>query len=255
MNLYSNIAKYYDLQDEDFQNEDLFFYQKYAGKLGRTILELGCGTGRVSLWFAEKGYNVTGLDLSETMLEQFYTKLKEKKTISQRIKIIQGDMSNFILNQKYHLIIAPGRAFQALNTQQKAEKALQCIKKHMESDGIVILDFFNPDSFLNEEYCFNEFTVFRKKMNNSLITMKYKCTHIDRDKQLVYSKYTIIHEQNNTSIKLIDENILRYYSLEQITILMKQCGLEIVETYGWFDESSVINNREIIIVAKNSIIK
>ena len=250
MNLYSNIAKYYDLQDEDFLNEDLYFYEKYTGESGNRILELGCGTGRVSLWLAERGYNVTGLDLSSTMLKQFHTKLVQNKSIIDRVKIVQGDMSDFNLDEKYHLIIAPGRAFQALNDDEKVEKALLCIKKHIEQDGMIILDFFNPDSFLDERYCFNEAVVFSKQVDDSLITMKYKCIHIDRDKQLVYSKYTIVHEKSGDSIELVDENILKYYYLEQITSLMKRCGLEIVNTYGWFDGTSIINNREIIIIAR-----
>ena len=74
-NQYINTAKLYDLDQRDNLIADIPFYLEYAKKLNGKILELGCGTGRVSIELAKNGYFVTGLDLSESMLEIYKNKL------------------------------------------------------------------------------------------------------------------------------------------------------------------------------------
>jgi len=63
----------------------------YLMKTGGNVLELGCGTGRVSLTLASAGFSVTGLDLSDTMLEIFDNKLlKIDDEVSNKITLVKG---------------------------------------------------------------------------------------------------------------------------------------------------------------------
>jgi len=74
-NIFQNTAWLYDYDNRDNLTEDISFYMDYLMKTGGNVLELGCGTGRVSLKFSSAGFSVTGLDLSDTMLEIFDKKL------------------------------------------------------------------------------------------------------------------------------------------------------------------------------------
>jgi ubiquinone/menaquinone biosynthesis C-methylase UbiE len=128
-NLYLKAAKYYDYDNRDNLTADIPFYLEYAEKTGKDILELGCGTGRVAIPIAEAGYTVTGLDLSDSMLEVFKTKLKSaSEEAKSRIKYINSDMSNFSFDIKYDLIIAPFRAFQALTQDYDINNCLKCVR-------------------------------------------------------------------------------------------------------------------------------
>ena len=95
-NQYINTAKLYDLDQRDNLIADIPFYLKYAKKQNGKILELGCGTGRVSIELAKNGYFVTGLDLSESMLEIYKNKLNNlSKNIIEKINLINGNMAEF----------------------------------------------------------------------------------------------------------------------------------------------------------------
>ena len=90
MKAFGGYARYYDLlyRDKDYLGETEFverLIQRHSPG-ARRILELGCGTGIHAVMLAEKGYEVTGLDLSEGMLEVAAQRVvKLPKTISDRI--------------------------------------------------------------------------------------------------------------------------------------------------------------------------
>ena len=62
--LYDNfIAEYYDLSPILTGSKDIDFYVSAAKEFGEPVLELGCGSGRVTLAIAQAGFRITGLDL------------------------------------------------------------------------------------------------------------------------------------------------------------------------------------------------
>src|SRR2546427_10874115 len=67
----SFIADYYDESPiVKGRTQDVAFYRDAAREFGDPVLELGCGTGRITMALAEAGKRITGLDLSERMLER-----------------------------------------------------------------------------------------------------------------------------------------------------------------------------------------
>jgi ubiquinone/menaquinone biosynthesis C-methylase UbiE len=71
----SFIADYYDNSPMvTLRTQDILFYRNAARKYGDPVLELGCGTGRVTLAIAEAGYRIVGLDISKKMLERAMAK-------------------------------------------------------------------------------------------------------------------------------------------------------------------------------------
>ena len=79
--LYYN-GEFYDLFENNSttrarQEKDILFWLNIAKQYGDSILELGCGTGRITIPLIEAGFNVTGLDISESMLS--LAKIKSNK--------------------------------------------------------------------------------------------------------------------------------------------------------------------------------
>ena len=70
-------GRHYDLKYRDLK-EDLPFWLDQVEKYGEPVLELGCGTGRITLPLTEKGIAITGLDISEPMLSLARKKAEER---------------------------------------------------------------------------------------------------------------------------------------------------------------------------------
>jgi len=256
-NQYINTAKLYDLDQRDNLIADIPFYLEYAKKLNGKILELGCGTGRVSIELAKNGYFVTGLDLSESMLEIYKNKLNNlpKNTI-EKINLINGNMVEFNINQKYSLIIAPFRVFQSLTKEDDINNSLKCIKNHLEKDGLFIINVFRPSKILDESWCSGENIQWETEEynligeNKKVIKKDYR-EKIDVKNQIIYPKfiYEIIDKNGNIE-KYIEYLELKYYYYEQLKTLLENNGYKITEEYGWYDKSKIENGRELIMICK-----
>jgi SAM-dependent methyltransferase len=130
MNLYEDTAHLYDLDPafRQLSEADIPFYAGYAGKYRGNILDIGCGTGRVLIPLALKGYTVFVIDLSDGMLAQFVTKMQDlTPTVKDRITTWKFNVSGFKLDGKFSLIVIPCRSFQCLTTEQDQRGCLKSV--------------------------------------------------------------------------------------------------------------------------------
>lgn len=124
--------------------DDIPFYKEYAIEAGE-VLEVGIGTGRIGFELAKAGIKLWGIDLDESMLEQSLKKLSELPSeVQKRIIIDKQDMRDFNLDHEFNLIIVPFRAFQHMLTPEDQKQALACFRKHLTSEGKLIIDLFDP---------------------------------------------------------------------------------------------------------------
>jgi SAM-dependent methyltransferase len=251
-NRYVNSANLYDLDQRDNLVVDIPFYIEYANKQNGNILDLGCGTGRVSIELAKLGHSVTGLDLSEQMLGIYKNKIKNlPENIQEKIEIINGNMADFKMSKKYSLIIAPFRVFQALTEENDIQNCLQCIRIHLNDNGIFIINVFRPYKVLDESWCYGERIQWERddKKNGTQVIKKDIGEKIDTKNQVIYPRfiYEIISRDGKIE-KYTEQLELKYYYYDQLIKLLKDNGFKILEEYGWYDKSGIENGRELIIV-------
>lgn len=135
-------AKYYD-SNPDFLN-DIPFYQKLIPSPNSSILELGCGTGRVTLALVPCCQYIQGVDISPAMISICHEKLVKAGVPQTKARIIEGDITDFNLDRTFDLIIAPFRVLQNLETDQEVDGLFQCIRQHLAPNGTCILNVFRP---------------------------------------------------------------------------------------------------------------
>jgi ubiquinone/menaquinone biosynthesis C-methylase UbiE len=118
-------AVYYDAQG-NHQN-DVPFYLDLIGNRNPSVLELGCGTGRVLVPLAAQCEFIHGLDHSEEMLEICRENLVTENISTDRAIVELADIVDFELNQKFDLITAPFRVLQNLESKSEIDGFSDCI--------------------------------------------------------------------------------------------------------------------------------
>jgi len=130
----SFIADYYDESPVvSGRLQDVAFYRDAVREFGDPVLELGCGTGRITMALAEAGKRITGLDLSERMLERAVKKRAALRVEArERLHLMQGDMARFDLGEKFRLVIIPFRPFQHL---LEVRQQVDCLDRALARDA------------------------------------------------------------------------------------------------------------------------
>ena len=126
------------------QPGDIEFYKRLALEshaAGQPVLELACGTGRVSIPIAREGVQLVGLDRWTEML----ARAREKSGELETARWVEGDMRRFELPERFGLIYIPFRSFLHLMTIDDQLACLGCIRAHLLPDGRLALNIFNPD--------------------------------------------------------------------------------------------------------------
>ena len=133
-------GSHYDMQHKNFKS-DIPFYLKQARKYGDPVLELACGTGRITIPIAKEGFDITGLDISEGMLEKANENALKQKLA---IKWIRDDVRTFDLNKKFSLIFFPFNSIAHLHDLESINSCFTTVKKHLKNNGRFIIDMFTP---------------------------------------------------------------------------------------------------------------
>ena len=124
---------------------DVGFYQTLASEAVSPVLELACGTGRIAVALAERGIEITGVDISEGMLAGARCKRDALPADArQRLALLAGDMCALELNRQFGLVFVAFRSFQHLLTIDLQREALAAIRRHLMPGGRLALHLFDP---------------------------------------------------------------------------------------------------------------
>lgn len=232
----------YDANIYDGMNtflSDLQFYKKWLPKnKGAKILELCCGTGRLTLPIAMDGYNINGVDYTSSMLDKAKMKAFEA---GLDISFIEADIRSLDLQEKYDLIFIPFNSIHHLYKNEDLFKTFNVVKKHLKEGGLFLLDCFNPNI---------EYIVEGGK------EQKEVATYTTGDGREVLIKQTMRYE-NKTQINRIEwhyfingefnsiQNLdMRMFFPQELDSYLEWNGFNIIHKYGGFEEEAFNDNSE-----------
>jgi SAM-dependent methyltransferase len=254
---YAFVAEFYDYVVPYGNRSDVSFLSDLARRQGGAVLELGCGTGRVLIPTAREGLEIVGLDLSAMMLDICRKKLAtETEDVRSRVLLVQGDMRSFDLGRTFSLITTPFRPFQHLTTVEDQMACLGSVHRHLDDDGVFVLDLFNPSLpiLLQEDFSKEwgdepEFTM----PDGRRVVRKHRFTKRDLHNQVSDCEliYYVKHPDGRKE-RLVHDFQMRYLFRYEAEHLLARCGFEIEEVYADYDKSPFgsVDPGELIFVAR-----
>lgn len=187
-----------------------------------SVLDLACGTGRLTIPFAQKGCAVVGLDASEAMLE-----LARHKSTNLPIQWIQGDIRDFQLEQNFDLIIMAGNSFQALLSESDQIRTLKCIKQHLKPSGMFVFNTRNPQD--HDFKTISEFEFWHSFYDHQGEKVQvYGKQQADKSHSIVTYTTKRVWKNKETLTTLQ----LRFTPYAQLWRLLSQVGLKVLKVYG-----------------------
>jgi len=253
-------AQLYDIRVPDWDGE-VEFYRKiieptYLKMHG--VLEVACGTGRITMQLANDGIEITGLDISPELL-----KIAQGKSIGMsNVKWILSDMRTFELEKKFGFVVSPGHSFQFMTTPEDQVICLERIKRHLVPDGIVIIhiDFQNFNwlaGLLNQKEL-----VFKKSdpLTHPFTNQKFRRSFAwefepSTQTATVTTNWEEINK-NGDVIQILEMEPMRLHCLFPFEMehLLNRVGFSIERVYGDFFKNELTNESDQMIwIARNKV--
>lgn len=247
------IGELYDSVPSYQSRPDVDFYVEEARSTDGKILELGCGTGRVLIPIARLGKEITGADSSPRTLTQCRARL-DKEPSNVRATLVQADMRDLDLNDRFSLIMIPFRPFQHLMAVSDQIATLDAIHRHLEPGGRLVFDVFNP----NPRYLLEDRTDEREDTpevdlpdNRSFRrTGRVAAVHIADQ----YSEIELIYYvrgADGVTQRLVHGFLMRWYWRYELEHLLMRCNFRVKAVFGDFNRSPLTDaSPEMIVVAE-----
>jgi SAM-dependent methyltransferase len=141
---YDSIARVYDPWSASV-TEDVEFYVEEARASGGPVVELACGTGRISVPIAKAGVSLIGVDASAGMLE-IAREYGDTEGVRELLDLRLGDMRDPPVTERVPLVLIPFRSLLHMTTEADRLRALGAAHELLVPDGRIVFDVFAPSS-------------------------------------------------------------------------------------------------------------
>lgn len=232
MEVFGAYSKYYDLlyKDKDYKSEADFVHgliQKYAPD-AKTILDLGCGTGKHDLLFAQKGYQVTGIDISAEMISIAKTSLSSLK--SEHFippKFLLMDIRTVQLNEKFDSVISLFHVMSYQVTNDDVIATLETASRHLNQEGIFIFDCWYGPGVLTDPPTVRLNEIENKDM--AVTRLAKPTVHFHRN--IVDVNYHVfVRDKISQNVDELKEcHKMRYFFKPEIELFLKRADFELLD--------------------------
>jgi SAM-dependent methyltransferase len=124
----------YDLE-ESYWEPDGPFVEALAREVGGPLLDLACGSGRLAIPLAERGFAVTGVDLAAPMVERAWQKAA---AAGVSVRFVHDDARAVRLRERFGLVVVTGNAFQAFLSDADRDALLATVAAHLAAGGLFV---------------------------------------------------------------------------------------------------------------------
>jgi SAM-dependent methyltransferase len=247
----------YDIVTPSSFRGDVEWYRRQARECGSPVLELGAGTGRITLALARDGIAVHALDIEPDMLRRLRRKLDdESPEVRARVTIVEDDMGSFELAERFALVIAPFRALLHNLTDADHLACFRRVREHLRPGGRLAFNVFHPSLEFMAQHTGSLAGVWRltgtfDRRDGSSVT-RSEANRYDTIQRRIhgvhrYDEYGANGELKRTSLLRLE---LSYLYPSDIRRLLDEAGFRSIQISGGFDGRPLANDTdELVVVA------
>lgn len=218
---------------------DLEFYKKWLPRnKDAKILELCCGTGRLTIPIAKDGYNISGVDYTPSMLERAKAKASQCKL---KINFIEADIRTLNLQEKFDLIFLPFNSIHHLYKNDDLFEALKVVRNHLKETGLFLLDCFNPNMQYIVEGKGLQQVIAEYTTNKGRKVLIKQNMHYESATQINRIKWHYFIDGEFHSIQNMD---MRLFFPQELDSYIKHAGFNVIHKFGDFTEEAFNNDSE-----------
>ena len=247
MNVFCDYASYYNLLycDKDYVGETNFVLDvlKKHGCFPKTVLDLGCGTGRHAVEMAKRGISVTGVDMSETMLamgKEMIAELNPRDFPALLPELLPGDVRTVHLCKQFDAVVSLFHVMSYQNTEDDVFTLMKTAKDHLNPGGFFLFDFWYGPGVLTDPP-----TIREKIFEDIDIFVNRKATPVHKiNENIVDIQFDISIKNKNTDdeVSINECHSMRYWFLPELLYLSRQSNFSYITRGAWMSESDLDNN-------------
>lgn len=223
----------YDLEYTEYR-EDIPWYTALAQSARGPVLELGCGSGRITVPLAEAGAEVTGLERSVPMLTALRERLlSEPEAVADRVRLVRGSFLDIPFRHEFSAIFLPFNAIHHCADHREVLRLFAEVRKALQPGGFFALDCYTPDPLLYQRDPERRYGIrVDYDPRDGRIIDSWEQSHYDPVAQVHHVIYTYQY-QDGEQVRL--ELDLRMYYPAELLGLIDLAGFEIVQRAGDFE--------------------
>lgn len=228
MEAYEALAAVYDalMGDVDYQRIASFYEAAFrrAGLTPQLVLDLGCGTGRMTVELAGRGYDMIGVDGSAQMLSHAFERKYEIEGAD--ILLLQQDLCALDLYGTVGAVVSTLDCINYLTNDGDLDRCFSLVHNYLDPDGIFLFDVNTPYKF---EHVFAD---------NAYILENEGCycgwqNEYDEKTKLCRFYLSVFSENEDGSYHRTDEEQTeRCYKRDELTAALVRCGFGDIEFFG-----------------------
>jgi SAM-dependent methyltransferase len=224
-------GRHYDALVGALALPDVPFYMDEAKHARGPVLELACGTGRLTIPIAQSGVEIVGLDQSASMLAHARHKAGE---VGVEIEWVEGDCRSFALNRKFAMIFMAFNSMQHLHDQASLTALFANVGKHLAPGGRFVFDVFNPSLAIltrdpNQRHLDRQY---EDPEGRGTITLEMTAIYDDAAQVNRMAWYFSLPGEKDFRLESLD---VRCFFPQELDLLVGANGFEIQQKFGNFE--------------------
>jgi len=253
MNTFNKYSQYYDAiyKEKDYKSEVDFIENvitKFSKVKGKKILSLGCGTCSHDILLAKRGFKITGVDQSESMLKIAKEKINSNN-LEDKINLVKSDITNIKIKDVYDIVMAMFNVIGYQTTNIAINKTLANANRLLKKNGLLFFDCWYGPAVINDKPTdrIKEISTEATKtirLTQSALNVNLNVININFH-VLEINKNIITSEANET-------HTMRYWTLPELEYIANNNGFEILKICQYMDLNNEPDEKtwNIFIIAK-----